>query len=299
MKHNRKMTAREKREVRTGLLVISPWIIGFICFMLIPLVYSLFVSFTNYSFLAPPKFVGLENYKTMFFDDPLIWKSLGITFAYAVLAVPLQLIVGFLLALLLNAKVKGIPFFRAVFYLPTLVVVVAASLLWRQMLDSDFGIINYFLGLLGMERVRWLASTPTILLSLIVIHLWGCGKSMIINLAGMQSIPTQLYEAATVDGCGKIRQVFSIMLPMMSPTIFLNLITGMIGAFKTFTMVQVLTDGGPNNASLFYMLYLYKNAFKNYKMGYASAMSWFLFLIVAVLTLLVFKTSKSWVHYDG
>lgn len=122
---------------------------------------------------------------------------------------------------------------------------------------------------------------------------------MIINLAGMQSIPTQLYEAATVDGCGKIRQVFSIMLPMMSPTIFLNLITGMIGAFKTFTMVQVLTDGGPNNASLFYMLYLYKNAFKNYKMGYASAMSWFLFLIVAVLTLLVFKTSKSWVHYDG
>lgn len=299
MKHNRKMTAREKREVWTGLLVISPWIIGFICFMLIPLMYSLFVSFTNYSFLAPPKFVGLENYKTMFFDDPLIWKSLGITFSYAVLAVPLQLIVGFLLALLLNAKVRGIPFFRAVFYLPTLVVVVAASLLWRQMLDSDFGIINYFLGLLGMERVRWLASTPTILLSLIVIHLWGCGKSMIINLAGMQSIPTQLYEAATVDGCGKIRQVFSIMLPMMSPTIFLNLITGMIGAFKTFTMVQVLTDGGPNNASLFYMLYLYKNAFKNYKMGYASAMSWFLFLIVAVLTLLVFKTSKSWVHYDG
>ena len=299
MKHNRKMTAREKREVRTGLLVISPWIIGFICFMLIRLVYSLFVSFTNYSFLAPPKFVGLENYKTMFFDDPLIWKSLGITFAYAVLAAPLQLIVGFLLALLLNAKVRGIPFFRAVFYLPTLVVVVAASLLWRQMLDSDFGIINYFLGLLGMERVRWLASTPTILLSLIVIHLWGCGKSMIINLAGMQSIPTQLYEPATVDGCGKIRQVFSIMLPMMSPTIFLNLITGMIGAFKTFTMVQVLTDGGPNNASLFYMLYLYKNAFKNYKMGYASAMSWFLFLIVAVLTLLVFKTSKSWVHYDG
>lgn len=142
MKHNRKMTAREKREVRTDLLVISPWIIGFICFMLIPLVYSLFVSFTNYSFLAPPKFVGLENYKTMFFDDPLIWKSLGITFAYAVLAVPLQLIVGFLLALLLNAKVRGIPFFRAVFYLPTLVVVVAASLLWRQMLDSDFGIIK-------------------------------------------------------------------------------------------------------------------------------------------------------------
>lgn len=299
MKNSKIMTSREKRELRTGLVVISPWIIGFVCFMLIPLIYSLFVSFTNYSFLAKPKIVGLENYITMFTKDPLIWKSLAITLVYAVLSVPSQLIVGFLIALLLNSKVKGIPFFRAIFYLPTLIVVVATSLLWRQILDSDFGILNYLLSNLGFERVRWLASTPTIIASLIIIHLWGCGKSMIINLAGMQSIPTQLYEAATVDGCGKVRQIFSIMLPMMSPTIFLNLITGIISAFKTFTMVQVLTDGGPDNASLFYMLYLYKNAFQNYKMGYASAMSWFLFLLVALLTLLVFKTSGSWVHYDG
>ncbi len=295
----KKMTLREKKELRIGLIVISPWIIGFVCFMLIPLVYSFFVSFTNYSFLSTPQFVGLENYITMFTGDELVWKSLGITFTYAVLAVSSQLVVGFLIALILNSKVKGIAFFRAIFYLPTLVVVVATSLLWKQILDSDFGIFNYLLEVAGLKRVRWLSSTPTILASLVIIHLWGCGKSMIINLAGMQSIPTQLYEAATVDGCGKARQVFSIMLPMMSPTIFLNLITGIISAFKTFTMVQVLTDGGPNNASLFYMLYLYKNAFQYYRMGYASAMSWFLFILVAVLTLLVFKTSKSWVYYES
>lgn len=266
----KKMTPREKKELRIGLLVISPWIFGFVCFMLIPLLYSLFVSFTNYSFLSSPQFVGLKNYITMFAEDELIWKSLGITFVYAMIAVTSQL-----------------------------VVVVATSLLWKQILDSDFGILNFLLGLVGIKRVRWLSTTPAILASLVIIHLWGCGKSMIINLAGMQSIPTQLYEAATVDGCGKARQVFSIMIPMMSPTIFLNLITGIISAFKTFTMVQVLTDGGPNNASLFYMLYLYKNAFQYYRMGYASAMSWFLFILVAVLTLLVFRTSKSWVHYEG
>lgn len=295
----KKMTLREKKELRIGLIVILPWIIGFVCFMLIPLIYSFFVSFTNYSFLSSPQFVGLQNYITMFVGDELIWKSLGITFSYAIIAVSSQLVVGFLIALLLNSKVKGIAFFRAVFYIPTLVVVVATSLLWKQILDSDFGIFNYLLEVAGLKRVRWLSSTPTILASLVIIHLWGCGKSMIINLAGMQSIPTQLYEAATVDGCGKVRQVFSIMIPMMSPTIFLNLITGIISAFKTFTMVQVLTDGGPNNASLFYMLYLYKNAFQYYRMGYASAMSWFLFILVAVLTLLVFKTSKSWVYYEG
>lgn len=295
----KKMTPREKKELRIGLLVISPWIFGFVCFMLIPLLYSLFVSFTNYSFLSSPQFVGLKNYITMFAEGELIWKSLGITFVYAMIAVTSQLVVGFLIALLLNSKVKGIAFFRAVFYIPTLVVVVATSLLWKQILDSDFGILNFLLGLVGIKRVRWLSTTPAILASLVIIHLWGCGKSMIINLAGMQSIPTQLYEAATVDGCGKARQVFSIMIPMMSPTIFLNLITGIISAFKTFTMVQVLTDGGPNNASLFYMLYLYKNAFQYYRMGYASAMSWFLFILVAVLTLLVFRTSKSWVHYEG
>ncbi len=295
----KRMTLREKKELRIGLIVISPWIIGFVCFMLIPLIYSFFVSFTNYSFLSSPQFVGLQNYITMFAGDELIWKSLGITFAYAIIAVSSQMVVGFLIALLLNSKVKGIAFFRAIFYIPTLVVIVATSLLWKQILDSDFGILNYLLGLAGIKRVRWLSTTPTILASLVIIHLWGCGKSMIINLAGMQSIPTQLYEAATVDGCTKARQVFSIMIPMMSPTIFLNLITGIISAFKTFTMVQVLTDGGPNNASLFYMLYLYKNAFQYYRMGYASAMSWFLFVLAAALTLLVFKTSKSWVHYEG
>ncbi len=293
------MTPREKRELRLGLATASPWIIGFILFFFVPLMLSLVMSFTNYSFLAAPKFVGLENYRTLLFEDPLIWHSLRITVVYAVIAVPLQLLFGFVLALLVNQKLRGITFFRTVFYIPTLIVTVSSTLLWRQMLDSDFGVVNYLLSFFGIGKVRWLASTPTIMASLIIICLWGVGRTMIINLAGLQAIPTQLYEAAELDGCSKFHQMVHITLPMLTPTLFLNLLTGMIGAFKMFTTVKVLTDGGPNNASLFYMLYLYKNAFVNYRMGYASAMSWVLFLIVGVFTLLIFKTSSKWVYYDG
>lgn len=293
------MTHREKRELREGLLFASPWLIGFICFLLIPLFVSLWISLTNYSFLNTPKFVGFRNYRKMLFEDPMIWHSLRITLIYAVIAVPLQLIFGFFLAVLLNMPLRGIAVFRTIFYMPTLMVVVATSLLWKQMLNTDFGIINYLLSLVGVSRISWLGSTSTIIMSLVGIHLWGVGRAMIINLAGLQSIPTQLYEAADIDGCSKFRQAFKITLPMLTPTIFLNLLTGMIGAFKTFSMVKVLTDGGPNNASEFFMLYLYENAFANYRMGYASAMSWLLFIIVAVLTLLVFRSSRSWVYYDG
>lgn len=294
-----KINRMERHELLIGVAMASPWIIGFMLFMLIPLLISLIMSFTNYSFLSSPQFVGLNNYRTMLFDDPLIWKSLKITFMYAVIAVPTQLILGFILAVLLNMKLKGILFFRTVFYIPTLIVVVSASLLWQQMLNTDFGVVNYVLSFLGISKVQWLASTGTIIASLVIINLWGVGKTMIINLAGLQSIPTQLYEASEIEGCGKFRQTISITLPMLTPTLFFNLMTGLIGAFKAFTMVRVLTNGGPNDASLFYMLYLYKNAFVNYRMGYASAMSWLLFAIVTVITLLVFKTSKSWVYYEG
>ncbi len=293
------MTRREKRELREGLLFASPWLIGFVVFMVVPLIFSFAISLTNYSFLSTSKFIGLRNYQKMLFEDPMIWQSLKITLSYAVIAVPLQLVFGFLLALLLNMPLKGVPFFRTIFYLPSLIVVVASSLLWKQMLNTDFGVLNYLLSLLGLRKISWLANTSTILGSLVIIHLWSVGRSMIINLSGLQSIPTQLYEAADIDGCGKIRQVFTITLPMLTPTIFLNLLTGMIGAFKSFSMVNVLTGGGPNNASKFYMLYLYENAFANYRMGYASAMSWLLFAIVAGLTLVVFRSSRSWVYYAG
>lgn len=294
-----KLSKKEKKQLRTGLLIISPWLVGLLAFTVIPLIIAIRMSLTNYNFLTPSKFIGLENYVTMFTKDPLIWKSLGITFIYAIFSVPLQLIFGFLLANLLNQKLRGIVVFRTIFYIPCLIVTVSATLLWRQMLDTDFGIINYLMTSLGFHKVSWLAGTGTIIASTIFISIWQSGKMMIINLSGLQGIPTTLYEAADLDGCSKIRQVFSITVPLMTPVLFMNLLIGLIGAFKSFTLLKILTDGGPNNASLVYMLYLYKNAFSNFKLGYANAMSVFLFIIVGILTMLVFKSSKRWVYYGG
>ena len=295
----KKYSVKEKRAIHQGLLFISPWLIGVICFTLIPLILAFGISLTDYNFLTDAKFVGLDNYITMFTKDPLIWKSLGITFLYAIISVPLQLVFGFLLANLLNQKLRGIVMFRTIFYAPCLVAVVSSTLLWKQMLETEFGIINYLLGLIGIDKISWLGQTGTIIASVVFISLWQSGKMIIINLSGLQAIPTVYYEAADLDGCSKWRQVFYITLPMMSPTIFMNLLIGLIGAFKTFTQIKILTDGGPGNASLVYMLYIYKTAFTNYKLGYANAMSILLFVIVGILTVFVFRTSNRWVHYGS
>lgn len=295
----KKCTAREKKNIRLGLLFISPWLIGVISFTLIPLLYAIKISLTNFSFLTGSRFIGLENYVTMLTKDPLVWKSLGITFLYAIFAVPLQLIFGFLLANLLNQKLRGIVIFRTIFYIPCLIVVVSSTLLWKQMLETDFGIINYLLTRIGLGKVSWLASTGTIIASTVFISIWQSGKMIIINLSGLQAIPTVLYEAADLDGCSKLRQVFHITLPMMSPVLFMNLLIGLIGAFKTFTQIKILTDGGPSNASLIYMLYIYKTAFVSFNLGYANALSILLFVIVGTLTILVFRTSNKWVFYGG
>ena len=295
----KKCTAREKKNIRLGLLFISPWLIGVISFTLIPLLYAIKISLTNFSFLTGSRFIGLENYVTMLTKDPLVWKSLGITFLYAIFAVPLQLIFGFLLANLLNQKLRGIVIFRTIFYIPCLIVVVSSTLLWKQMLETDFGIINYLLTRIGLGKVSWLGSTGTIIASTVFISIWQSGKMIIINLSGLQAIPTVLYEAADLDGCSKLRQVFHIPLPMMSPVLFMNLLIGLIGAFKTFTQIKILTDGGPSNASLVYMLYIYKTAFVNFNLGYANALSILLFVIVGALTILVFRSSNKWVFYGG
>ena len=295
----KKCTAREKKNIRLGLLFISPWLIGVISFTLIPLLYAIKISLTNFSFLTGSRFIGLENYVTMLTKDPHVWKSLGITFLYAIFAVPLQLIFGFLLANLLNQKLRGIVIFRTIFYIPCLIVVVSSTLLWKQMLETDFGIINYLLTRIGLGKVSWLGSTGTIIASTVFISIWQSGKMIIINLSGLQAIPTVLYEAADLDGCSKLRQVFHITLPMMSPVLFMNLLIGLIGAFKTFTQIKILTDGGPSNASLVYMLYIYKTAFVNFNLGYANALSILLFVIVGVLTILVFRSSNKWVFYGG
>ena len=294
-----KLSKKEKKQLRTGLLMISPWLVGVIGFTLIPLLLAFGMSLTNYSFLSKFKFIGFQNYITMFTKDPLIWKSLGITFIYAILAVPLQLMFGFLLANLLNQKLRGIVVYRTIFYIPCLIVVVSSTLLWRQMLDTDFGVINYLITRLGIRKVSWLSQTATIIASTVLISLWQSGKLIIINLSGLQGIPTSLYEAADLDGCSKLRQVFYITMPLMTPVLFMNLIMGLIGAFKSFTLIKILTDGGPDNASLVYMLYLYKNAFVNFKLGYANAMSILLFVIVGALTILVFWSSEKWVYYGG
>ena len=294
-----KLSKKEKKQLRTGLLMISPWLVGVIGFTLIPLLLAFGMSLTNYSFLSKFKFIGFQNYITMFTKDPLIWKSLGITFIYAILAVPLQLMFGFLLANLLNQKLRGIVVYRTIFYIPCLIVVVSSTLLWRQMLDTDFGVINYLITRLGIRKVSWLSQTATIIASTVLISLWQSGKLIIINLSGLQGIPTSLYEAADLDGCSKLRQVFYITMPLMTPVLFMNLIMGLIGAFKSFTLIKILTDGGPDNASLVYMLYLYKNAFVNFKLGYANAMSILLFVIVGALTILVFRSAEKWVYYGG
>ncbi len=295
----KKYSVKEKRDRRLGLLFISPWLIGVICFTLIPLLLAFAISFTDYNFLTAYKFVGFDNYVTMLTKDPLIWKSLGITLLYAIAVVPLQLFFGFILANLLNQKLRGIVVFRTIFYVPCLIVVISSSLLWKQMLETDFGIINYLFGLLGGNKVSWLASTGTIIASTVFINLWQSGKMIIINLSGLQAIPTSYYEAADLDGCSKLKQVFYITLPMMTPVIFMNLLLGLIGAFKTFTQIKVLTEGGPNNASLVYMLYIYKTAFVNFKLGYANAMSVLLFIIVGALTIIVFRSSNRWVYYGS
>ena len=295
----KKYSVKEKRDRRLGLLFISPWLIGVICFTLIPLLLAFAISFTDYNFLTAYKFVGFDNYVTMLTKDPLIWKSLGITLLYAIAVVPLQLFFGFILANLLNQKLRGIVVFRTIFYVPCLIVVISSSLLWKQMLETDFGIINYLFGLLGGNKVSWLASTGTIIASTVFINLWQSGKMIIINLSGLQAIPTSYYEAADLDGCSKLKQVFYITLPMMTPVIFMNLLLGLIGAFKTFTQIKVLTEGGPNNASLVYMLYIYKTAFVNFKLGYANAMSVLLFIIVGALTIIVFRSSYRWVYYGS
>lgn len=295
----KKYTVKEKKDMRLGFLFISPWLIGVIGFTLIPLILAMGISLTDYSFLTGCKFVGLGNYITMFTKDPLVWKSLGITLLYAMLAVPLQLLFGFLLANLLNQKLRGIVVFRTLFYAPCLIVVVSSTLLWKQMLETEFGIINYLLNLIGIDKVSWLGQTGTIIASTVFISLWQSGKMIITNLSGLQAIPTSYYEAADLDGCSKLRQVFYITLPMMTPVIFMNLLIGIIGAFKTFTQIKILTDGGPNNASLVYMLYIYKTAFVNFKLGYANALSVLLFVIVGILTVVVFRSSKKWVYYGS
>ncbi|MCX7047770.1 MAG: sugar ABC transporter permease [Candidatus Sumerlaeota bacterium] len=282
-----------------GYLFISPWLIGFLAFTAIPFFASIYLSFTRYDIVSAPVWVGWVNYRRLFTQDPLFWKSLGITFKYAIVAVPLGIAAGVALALLLNLDVFGISVYRTVFYLPSIVPAVATSVIFTWILNPQIGLVNGLLRNFGVVGPAWLQDSRWALSSLIMMSLWGVGGSMVIYLAGLKDIPLHLYEAAMIDGANVWQRVRHVTLPMLTPVIFFNLVMGVISSFQYFTQAYIMTQGGPDNSTLFYALYLFNRAWRYLDMGYASAMAWILFLIIMVITGLLFKTHRRWVHYGG
>jgi len=288
-----------RREALTFYLLISPWLLGLLLFVLGPMVASLFISFTRWDLLSPAKFIGLANYEKMFTRDPLFWQSLKVTVIYTCVYVPMELAGGLALALLLNQRLRGLGALRTIYYLPSVLPGVAFVVLWMWILHPDVGLINTLLSYLGIEGPRWLADPKWALPALLMMSLWGLGRSMVIYLAGLQGIPNHLYEAAAIDGANAWQSFQKITLPMLTPTIFFNLVLSVISTFQTFTSAYVATDGGPLDSTLFYVLYLFRQAFQYFNMGYASALAWILFLIILVLTLLIVRSSGHWVYYEG
>lgn len=284
---------------RTGLLFALPWLIGFAVFFAYPVLASAYYSLCNYDAIRPPRFIGLENYQRLFFEDELFWKSLGNTLYMVAFGLPVGLLASLVIAVLLNQKLKGIAFYRTVFYLPSITPVVATSILWLWLLNPEMGLVNIALSKVGITGPAWLTDPAWSKAALILMGLWGAGGGMVIYLAALQDIPESLYEAASLDGAGKVSQFFRITLPMLSPVILFNMIMGLIGTFQYFTQAYVMTAGGPEDSTTFYALHLFNRAFLDFKMGYASAMAWILFLITLAAALVVFKTSARWVYYSG
>ncbi|SFB58323.1 multiple sugar transport system permease protein [Cohnella sp. OV330] len=284
-----------------GLLFTSPAILGFLIFTLGPMIASLALSLTDYNvFKAHASFVGFDNYARLFSgEDDLFYKSLGITFYFVLLRVPAVIIISFVVALLLNMNVKGRAVFRTIIYLPSIVPAVASAMIWMWLLNPDLGLINSALRWLHLPTSNWLYSENSVIPSVVLTTLWGIGGTVIIFLAGLSGIPKQYYEAIEVDGGGWYSKLRHITLPMVTPTIFFNTIMAIIGSFQVFNEAYILTQGGPNNRSLFYVFYLWRTAFRDTEMGYASALAWVLFLIILFFTFIVFRTSKSWVYYEG
>ncbi|MFV0401582.1 MAG: carbohydrate ABC transporter permease [Oscillospiraceae bacterium] len=285
------------RDQVAGYVFIAPFIIGLFAFTIIPIIISLVLSFTRYDILSNPVFIGLQNYKEMFTNDPTFWKSFRVTLFYAVISVPLKLAMALFVAVLFYRGTRLTAFYRAVYYLPSIMgSSVAVAVLWKRLFATD-GVINSLLGMIGIEsEIGWLSRTDTAIWTLIILSVWQFGSSMLVFLGGLKQIPNSLYEAATVDGCSKPKQFFKITLPMLTPVIFFNLIQQTINAFTAFTQSYVITNGKPLDSTLFYAVYMYRNSFEYSKMGYGSAMAWFMLLVVSVLTALIFKSSNSWVY---
>jgi len=288
-----------RREALTFYLLISPWLIGFLLFVLGPMIASLGISFTRWDLLSPAKFIGLDNYQKMFTRDPLFWQSLKVTAVYTAVYVPMELAGGLVLALLMNQKLKGIGLFRTLYYLPSVLPGVAFVVLWMWILHPDVGLLNTLLSYVGIQGPRWLANPHWALTALLMMSVWGLGRAMVIYLASLQGLPEHLYEAAAIDGANAWQSFWKITLPLLTPTIFFNLVLSIISTFQTFTSAFVATNGGPLDSTLFYVLYLFRQAFQYFNMGYASALAWVLFVIILVLTLLIVRSSSRWVFYEG
>ncbi|HEX3814188.1 MAG TPA: sugar ABC transporter permease [Mycobacteriales bacterium] len=287
-----------RREAIACYIFMTPAILGMLLFSIGPMIASLLLSFTQYDMLTAPSWVGLANYRQLVHDD-LFLKSLRVTAIYSFVTVPLILVLSFVLATMLNQKIRGMAFFRSLYYLPTVMSGVAVAMLWRWMFNKQYGLVNTILGKLGIEGPAWFLSETWALPALIVTGLWTFGGTTLIYLAGLQGVPNELYEAAECDGANRWRQHRYITLPMISNVTFFNLVMGVIGSLQVFAEPYVLTGGGPNNSTLLLPLYLYRNAFQYLKMGYASAIAWVSFVIVLLLTLLVFKSRSLWVYGDA
>jgi len=287
-----------QRQTVTGYLFISPFILGFFLFFIIPALTAVYLIFTRWNLIAEPQYVGLKNIETLV-KDGLFWQSLKVTSIYTLASVPLSLVFSFMLALLINTKVRGIAVFRTIYYLPSIVPAVANAVLWAWIFNTEFGLLNVILKGLGLTRVKWLQEPGTALLALIIMSLWGVGSSRIVFLAGLQGIPDIYYEAAEIDGAGRWQKLRFITIPVMSPTIFFNLIMGIIGSFQVFTAGFLITDGGPQNGTLFLVLYIYRNAFEYLNMGYAAVLSWVLFAIISLFTFLIFRYFGRQVYYEN
>lgn len=281
-----------------GYIFISPWLIGFIVFLIGPIIASLYLSFTDYKPGQVPVWMGLSNYARMFGDD-LFYHSLQVTLTYTLFSVPLGLITALGLAVLLNQGVRGLRFFRTAFYLPSLISGVAVAIVFSWFFNKQFGVFNFFLGLLGIQGPNWLGDPDWTMPAFVMMSLWSVGGTVVIFIAALQGVPVELYEAAELDGAANWRRFINITLPLISPVLLFALITGVIATFQTFAVSYIMTGGGPANASLFYLLYLYRNAFSWFEMGYASALAWFLFVIIMICTAILLRTSDMWVHYEG
>ncbi len=289
----------QRRNLFKGLGFIAPWIVGFTVFTLVPIAMSFYLSFCDYPLLQAPVYRGLENYRQLW-NDPDFLKSLGNTFYFALLFLPAAMILSLGAALLLNVKIRGQAIYRTLIFLPSLVPLVAASVLWMWMYDARYGMINSALMQAGVHNPpNWLSSVQLVMPSLALMSLWSVGNTVVIFLAGLQDVPRELYEAAEIDGAGPVGQLLHVTIPSLSPVIFFNLIMGLIGTMQIMVPALVMTQGRPSHASYFYTYFLYDNAFTNLKMGHASAMAWIQFLIILALTGLAFWSSRRWVHYQG